>query len=74
MNYQNYTLRGNIIQLKVFLMSLAIKTKILNFTTKNENYFHPLALSETEAIITVGEMHPQMNFAGDTLLAHLSSE
>ena len=36
--------------------------------------FHPLALSETEAIITVGEMHPKMNFSGDTLLAHLSSK
>ena len=36
--------------------------------------FHPLALSETEAIITVGEMHPKMNFSGNTLLAHLSSK
>ena len=33
--------------------------------------FHPLALSETEAIVTVGEMHPQMGYSGDTLLAHL---
>lgn len=33
--------------------------------------FHPLALSETEAIITVGEMRPEMNFRGDTLLAQL---
>jgi hypothetical protein len=36
--------------------------------------FHPLALSETEAIITVGEMHPEVNFEGDTLLAHLTLE
>ena len=36
--------------------------------------FHPLALSKTEAIVTVGEMHPQMNFSGDTLLAYLSTE
>lgn len=33
--------------------------------------FHPLELSETEAIITVGEGHPKMNYRGDTLLAHL---
>jgi hypothetical protein len=34
--------------------------------------FHPLSLSENEAIITVGEMHPEMNFKGDTLLARLT--
>jgi hypothetical protein len=35
--------------------------------------FHPLALSETEAIVTVGEMHPRMNYSGETLLARLKS-
>jgi hypothetical protein len=34
--------------------------------------FHPLALSETEAIVTVGEMRPEMGFHGDTLIAHLT--
>jgi len=33
--------------------------------------FHPLALSETEAIVTVGEMRPRMNYSGETLLARL---
>jgi hypothetical protein len=34
--------------------------------------FHPLALSETEAIVTVGEMRPRMKFSGEVLLAHLA--
>jgi hypothetical protein len=34
--------------------------------------FHPLALSETEAIVTVGEMRPKMGFSGDTLLARIT--
>jgi len=34
--------------------------------------FHPLALSETEAIVTVGEMRPRMNYSGETLLARLN--
>ncbi len=33
--------------------------------------FHPLELSETEAIVTVGAMHPGMNYSGETLLARL---
>ena len=35
--------------------------------------FHPLALSDTEAIITVGEMRPGMGFSGDTLLARITA-
>ena len=34
--------------------------------------FHPLALSETEAIVTVGEMRPKMGFSGDTLMARIT--
>lgn len=33
--------------------------------------FHPLALSQTEAIITDGEMLPSQDFCGDTILARL---
>ena len=35
--------------------------------------FHPLALSDSEAIITVGEMRPKMGFSGDTLLARITA-
>ena len=34
--------------------------------------FHPLAISDSEAIITVGEMRPQMGFSGDSLLARIT--
>jgi hypothetical protein len=34
--------------------------------------FHPLAISDSEAIVTVGEMRPQMGFTGDTLLARIT--
>ncbi|MFA6715932.1 MAG: sialidase family protein [Victivallales bacterium] len=34
--------------------------------------FHTLALSETEAIVTTGELYPQMEFETNTLLARLT--
>ena len=34
--------------------------------------FHPLAISDTEAIVTVGEMRPKMGFSGATLLARIT--
>ena len=34
--------------------------------------FHPLAISDSEAIITVGEMRPQMGFSGNSLLARIT--
>lgn len=33
--------------------------------------FHPLALSETEAIVTVGEIRPRMGYSGETILARI---
>lgn len=36
--------------------------------------FHPLALSKTEAIVTVGEMLPQAGWKGDTLIAYIKSQ
>jgi hypothetical protein len=33
--------------------------------------FHPLAISDTEAIVLAGEERSEMGFAGDTLLARI---
>ena len=35
--------------------------------------FHPSAISDNEAIVTVGEMRPKMGFSGDTLLARITA-
>lgn len=34
--------------------------------------FHPSSISENEAIVTVGEMRPEMGFSGDTLIARIT--
>jgi hypothetical protein len=36
--------------------------------------FHTIALSETEAVVTVGKVYPEIGFSSDPLLAHLVSK